>query len=65
MVRLRTGRCITDAGLAHLEPLTNLRALYLDRTRVTPAGVERLRKRWPNGKITAEELVTDEPAQEK
>lgn len=38
---------ITDAGLAHLEGLTNLRTLWLTCTEVTEAGVARLNKRLP------------------
>jgi hypothetical protein len=44
---------ITDAGLKGLNRLTALRILYLEFTaRVTPAGVEELRKALPNSQIT-------------
>ena len=56
---------ITDAGLAHLEPLTKLRELHLDRTHITAEGVARLRTRWPNCRISAEQLASDTPADSK
>ena len=42
---------VTDAGLVHLEGLTQLRGLALMQTRVTDAGVKRLQKALPNCKI--------------
>jgi hypothetical protein len=38
---------VTDAGLASLEGLRELRMLFLTGTRVTDAGVERLRRASP------------------
>jgi hypothetical protein len=35
---------ITDAGLAHLEGLPELTGIYLNGTRVTATGIEKLRK---------------------
>jgi len=43
---------VTDAGLAHLRGLTRLRKLDLRSTRVTPAGVARLRRALPHVEIT-------------
>ena len=42
---------ITDAGLARLQGLTQLKHLYLKNTRVTDAGVKALEKALPNVKI--------------
>jgi len=36
-------RNLTDAGLVHLEPLTGLKALALERTQITDVGLEHLR----------------------
>jgi serine/threonine protein kinase/Leucine-rich repeat (LRR) protein len=41
------GSSISDAAIQHLEGLTNLEMLNLSRTKVTQAGVERLRKALP------------------
>ena len=38
---------ITDAGLEHLAGITNLQYVCLERTRVTPAGIARLRTKRP------------------
>lgn len=46
---------VTDAGLAELEGLTSLQELDLKRTRVTPAGVKRLRRLLPKCEIFAPE----------
>jgi len=43
---------VTDAGLAHLSGLTRLRKLDLHGTRVTPAGVARLRRALPHAEIS-------------
>jgi TPR repeat protein len=43
---------ITDAGLKGLEGLTNLETLNVRNTKVTAAGVERLRKALPKVKVT-------------
>ncbi len=42
---------ITDAGLAHLSGLTNLRGLDLRGTRVTEEGVAQLQRALPNCRI--------------
>jgi hypothetical protein len=39
---------ITDAGLERLRKLSELRALDVDHTKVTDAGVQGLRKALPN-----------------
>ena len=39
---------VTDAGLAHLKGLTNLRQVYLDDTRVTGTGERTLRRALPS-----------------
>jgi serine/threonine protein kinase/Leucine-rich repeat (LRR) protein len=41
------GSSISDAAIQHLEGLTNLEMLDLSRTKITQAGVERLRKALP------------------
>jgi internalin A len=43
-----TGTGITDAGLAHLAGLDELRLLQLDGTKITDAGLAHLRGRLPN-----------------
>ena len=42
---------VTDAGLAHLEGLKNLKSLYLWQTQVTPDGAEKLRQALPDCNI--------------
>lgn len=39
---------VSDAGLTHLQGLTQLQQLYLHSTRVTDPGVAELRKALPN-----------------
>ena len=48
---LRRNPDITDAGLVHLEGLSNLKQLYLIGTGVTPAGVSKLQQKLPKTKI--------------
>jgi hypothetical protein len=43
---------VTDEGLIPLEKLPELKELGLDNTKVTPAGVQRLRRALPNCEIT-------------
>jgi Leucine-rich repeat (LRR) protein len=45
------GSGLGDAGIQHLEGLTNLEALDLRKTKVTAAGIERLQKALPKCKI--------------
>jgi hypothetical protein len=45
------GTDVTDAGLAHLEKLTDLKSLFLDNTNVTSEGVEKLQRALPNCQI--------------
>ena len=45
------GTQVTDAGLGELEGLKNLRAIYLWQTKVTPEGVESLKKALPQCEI--------------
>jgi hypothetical protein len=45
---------ITDAGLVHLEGLPNLKQLDLYGTRVTAAGLKRLREKLPGCEIDAD-----------
>ena len=42
---------VTDAGLEHLQGLTNLRYLDVSATKVTDAGVKKLQQALPNCKI--------------
>lgn len=48
-----SGTPVTDTGLVHLKGLKSLERLMLDYTKVTPAGVAKLRKALPDAKITA------------
>jgi hypothetical protein len=43
---------VTDAGLAHLQGLTGLKELYLDRTEVTGTGVAKHVEALPNCRVT-------------
>ncbi|MBI83284.1 MAG: hypothetical protein CMJ81_08825 [Planctomycetaceae bacterium] len=45
------GTRITDAGLVHLRGLTNLQWLGLRYTKVTPAGIARLKKELPHCQV--------------
>ena len=45
------GTGVTDAGLKHLETMTQLETLDLTRTRVTGRGVSRLKESLPSLKI--------------
>ena len=45
------GTKVTDPGLMHLKGLTNLRILYLERTKVTDAGEEKLQAALPKCRI--------------
>jgi hypothetical protein len=47
-----SGTAITDEGLNHLEPLRNLRHLYLLNTKVTEEGVRQLREKLPKTVIS-------------
>ncbi len=42
---------LTDAGLAHLKGLTELRQFDLTGTQVTPRGVQELQQSFPNAQI--------------
>jgi len=42
---------ITDAGMVHLKGLTGLQTLYLNRTKVTDAGISDLQKSLPNCRV--------------
>jgi hypothetical protein len=42
---------VTDAGLVHLQGLTGLRQLFLDRTQLSSAGLAQLREALPNCQI--------------
>ncbi len=44
---------VTDEGLKHLEALTSLKELNLPSSRITMAGIERLKKKVPGVSITA------------
>ena len=46
-----TGNPITDAGLAHLQQMTELEFVFLDKTQVTAAGVEELQSAMPELKV--------------
>jgi hypothetical protein len=48
---LRRNPGITDAGLVHLEGLSNLENLHLIKTSVTAAGVNKLQQKLPKTKI--------------
>jgi hypothetical protein len=48
---LRRNGAITDAGLVHLQNLKNLKNVYLMRTSVTLAGVNKLQAKLPGAKI--------------
>jgi hypothetical protein len=50
-LRIASLAMISDAGLRHLEGLTQLETLELYGDRITAAGVERLRKQLPNVQI--------------
>ena len=43
---------ITDSGLVHLNGLANLLGMYLYRTKVTDAGIAKLKQALPNCGIT-------------
>ncbi len=43
---------ITDCGLVHLKGLANLLGMYLYRTKVTDAGIAKLKQALPNCGIT-------------
>ncbi len=51
---------ITDAGLAHLKGLTNLREVYLDDTRVTGSG-ERKRRSLPSLVVFSRNISVEDP----
>ena len=44
-------RAVTDAGLSNLRNLRSLSALMLQDTKVTPAGIEELRRSLPDTRI--------------
>ena len=46
------GTPITDAGLVHLRGLKQLETLSLEKTKVTPEGIKRLRTALPKVRIT-------------
>jgi Leucine-rich repeat (LRR) protein len=46
------GTPLTDAGLVHLTALQNLRHLYVRETKVTKAGLQRLKRSLPELKVT-------------
>ena len=46
-----SGTGLTDAGIRHLEGLTNLTALDLRKTKVTAAGIDRLHQAFPRCRI--------------
>ena len=46
-----SGTQVTDAGLVHLKGLTALRWIELSGSKVTPEGIERLRKSLPNAQV--------------
>ena len=50
-IDLTGNKQVTDAGLEHLKGLTNLTSLSLGNTKMTPAGVEALRKALPKCEI--------------
>jgi hypothetical protein len=47
-----------DAGLAHLKALTGLQRLDLRGTKVTEAGLERLKKSLPNAVVSWQPVNT-------
>jgi len=51
-IRLDGTNNLTDAGLVHLEGLTNLKQAVFDGSFVTQAGAARLQAKLPNCKIT-------------
>ncbi|MFZ4789494.1 MAG: protein kinase domain-containing protein [Candidatus Competibacteraceae bacterium] len=51
-LHLRGCENLTDAGLAHLQSIKSLQSLFLGCTKITNTGLEELRKKLPNIKIT-------------
>ena len=45
------GSGLSDSGIKRLVGLTNLTALNLQKTKVTPAGIDELKKALPQSKI--------------
>jgi len=51
-LRISSWAYISDAGLAHLEGLSQLETIELYGDRITESGVNRLRQKLPNARIT-------------
>ena len=63
-LNLSEAQFITDASVPVILSLSNLKQLEISKTRISPAGAQRLREAFPNAKITHNEfLATPLPAQ--